>query len=247
MAKRQLEPELEVSEINSGVTSATVHGVLVELSPIKKGRRNNGVEYFEGKVSDGKEVRRLVSFEPSLWKEMGKMKDNGETVGFMNCQIKKSRYDEGYDLVVSKRSSIIASPKKYTLSDDVCQKVSSACELPKLSGIKDVAAHTGNKLSINGKVISVKVQNVKSKDRVLQMQECVVCDSSGSCRLVLWEELVGKVDCNKCYCISNVAVKAYGGKKYFSSIEMSKIIEVDDIGEVCGESIVVDDGRVFGW
>ena len=65
MAKRKLEQEheLEVSEINNEVSSATVHGVLVELSPIKKSR---DMEYFEGKVSDGKEVRRLVSFEPKL-------------------------------------------------------------------------------------------------------------------------------------------------------------------------------------
>ena len=46
MTKRKLEQEheLEVSEINNEVSSATVHGVLVELSPIKKSRKND-VEY----------------------------------------------------------------------------------------------------------------------------------------------------------------------------------------------------------
>ena len=50
---------------------------------------------------------------------------------------------------------------------------------------------------------------------------------------------------SKCYHISNVCVKEYGGKKYFSSTELSKIVEVDDIGKVCDESVVVDDGSQF--
>lgn len=65
--------ELDVSRIKKEESSATVHGVLVELSPMK--RRKSDVQYFEGKITDGKEVCRFVSFEPKLFKGNGEYKE----------------------------------------------------------------------------------------------------------------------------------------------------------------------------
>ena len=48
--------DLEKSEPS---TSATLHGVVNSLSPIKKGRRS---KYFEGSMSDGKTALRFVGF-----------------------------------------------------------------------------------------------------------------------------------------------------------------------------------------
>ena len=68
-----------------------------------------------------------------------------------------------------------------------------------LAGIRDVAAFVGNKFPVKGKVLSKEEpETVPSKERKLQTQFCVISDSSGSCKLVLWEKLVNKVDCNKC-------------------------------------------------
>ena len=88
-------------------------------------------------------------------------------------------------------------------------------------------------------------QSVRSKDRKLEMQSCILGDSSGSCKLVLWEELVGRVDCNKCYMFTDVVVKAYCGRKYLSTTGASAISEADvsEVGDVCHESVVEQDDR----
>ena len=49
MAKRKLE-ELDVSELRES-SSATVHGVILELSPVKSSRKNGDMKYFEGKLT----------------------------------------------------------------------------------------------------------------------------------------------------------------------------------------------------
>ena len=57
--------ELEVDEVESleePISTASIHGVISSLSPIKKGRKSN---YFDGSVSNGKSKVRLVGFSPS--------------------------------------------------------------------------------------------------------------------------------------------------------------------------------------
>ena len=45
--------------------NATVHGVVLELSPMKTSHKNQDIKYFNGKLSDGKKMARLISFEPN--------------------------------------------------------------------------------------------------------------------------------------------------------------------------------------
>ena len=47
-------------------TNVTVHGVILELSPIKSSRNNLDVKCFNGSITDGTKVARMVCFEPKL-------------------------------------------------------------------------------------------------------------------------------------------------------------------------------------
>ena len=42
--------ELDVSDIKESCDSATVHGVVVELSPMKANRKDSAKKYFTGKA-----------------------------------------------------------------------------------------------------------------------------------------------------------------------------------------------------
>ena len=57
--------EWDASEIEAS-DSACVHGIVTDLSPIKKNRKNEAVRYFQGELSDGKKFVRVISFDPSL-------------------------------------------------------------------------------------------------------------------------------------------------------------------------------------
>ena len=66
--KRKLE-EFDVSKvkINDGTI---VHGVVTDLSPMKKSKKDESRKYFSAQVSDGKKCLRVTSFEPSLRQAM---------------------------------------------------------------------------------------------------------------------------------------------------------------------------------
>ena len=134
---------------------------------MKKSRNNDEVKYFDGKLTDGKVVRRLVSFDPSMLNEMKGLKSRGESISLVNCVIQKSRYGEEFEVVASKRSSLVASPKRFNIDEsELNPSVSCVNELPKLSAMEGVPAFVGNKLSIRAKVMAVKdPQNVQPKGR----------------------------------------------------------------------------------
>ena len=192
MAKRKFE-ELDVSDLNAETSCATVHGAILELSPVKVSRKNRDVKYFEAKLTDGKKVARLVSFEPKLHKDLEKLKDSNESVSCVNCNVKKNWDGSQFEEVAVNKSTIRNSPKKFLISSQEKLQV-SVTDLPELAGIEDLAVH--GKVSIVGKIVSVTpVEEVKSKtnDKCFRKQECTIADKSCASRFVLWEELVEKV------------------------------------------------------
>ena len=76
--------ELEVSEIEESCDGATVHGVVVELSPVKADRKDSAKKCFTGKLSDGEKNVRLVSFDPSSCAVFDKSCVNSSAVGVEN-------------------------------------------------------------------------------------------------------------------------------------------------------------------
>ena len=105
-------------------------------------------------------------------------------------------------------------------------------------------------MAINQQVIvSIKVVDVKAATNVisksgkkLQMQECIVSDESGVCRLVLWENDVHRLKVDECYKVENVMVRMFQDRKHLSMSESSVVKPIADLGEVASMSI--DEGEV---
>lgn len=217
------------------------------MSPIKTSTRNKDIKYIEGRISDGKDECRFVSFDTvKNKKEIEDRMEKGESVKFRNCAVKRSRNREGYEVVMSVKSSVASSPKRFKISDNnMVPKVasSSSRDLDKLECVEDIAVNVGVKVGIRGKMVSVKdVVEVKSKDGMeYRKQDCVFSDGRKGYRLVLWQNLVNKVESGACYRFGNVLVKSYQGLKYFSTTADTEVTVIDDIGEVCGQ---LDDGKV---
>ena len=160
-AKRKLE--FDVSSINGEVQSATVHGRVLELSPVKASIKNEDVKFFDCKLTDRKEVCRMVSFEPKVWSEID------ELISVVNCGIKKSKMQTGYELVLYGKLSVISSPKQFKVNDNLLEsKVCGVSELERIDMIENIAANVGNKVLIKRKILSLKnSETIKSaNDRV---------------------------------------------------------------------------------
>ena len=150
MAKRKLESKWDVSEAQES-SSATVHGIVTEVSPVKVSRKNASVRYFDGRMTDGKTSVRMVCFEPSPRNTLESARQKKEVVSFVGCSVKQARNKEdGVELLASKRSTVLPSPRKYVLPETA---IMTCNETMQLFDVKDISA--SQKVSVLVKVLSV--------------------------------------------------------------------------------------------
>ena len=53
-SRKRKGEELDISEITESCSSATVHGMVSDVSPVKSSRKNADIKYFDCRLSDGK-------------------------------------------------------------------------------------------------------------------------------------------------------------------------------------------------
>lgn len=220
MAKRSIEDEYDVSEIIQS-KRARVHGVVTELSPIKVGKKSNR-RYFEGQIADGKKSVRMVSFHAHLRDALHTSLNDNSSVILGNCNIECKTGQE--TIFLNEKSVVQRSPKKFEVSTNILSQHTELCDL-----------NQGNTIKTKVKVLRVSAPETiesKQKAQTFQKQDCVVSDSSGCCRLVLWESHVGKFEVGKCYKLIGVLVRCFNDINYLSVSANSEIEKIDDIGEV---------------
>ena len=149
--KRKAEDVWEVSDVEES-GSATVHGVVSEVSPVKVSRKNSSVRYFDGKLTDGKKTVRMICFEPSLRSKLETSRLDGSTVAVANCQVKPAR-GGGVEIMATSRSEVSASPRKMNVT--VCGVEEVDVELRELNSLA-----TNTDVSVCIKVISVAAPDV---------------------------------------------------------------------------------------
>lgn len=55
-------------------------------------------------------------------------------------------------------------------------------------------------------------------ERKLELAEAVFADASGSIALDIWEAMIDTIKEGNCYCLSNVLVRIWSGKKKLSTL-----------------------------
>ena len=115
IGKKRKMDEWDVSEIETS-SEACVHGVPVFVSPTRKSRKNNAVSLFDGQMSDGKKVVRMISFDPSLQSEMKKAQETKCVIALSKCQVKANRDTDELEIVISKWSKMAMTIKLSVLS-----------------------------------------------------------------------------------------------------------------------------------
>ncbi len=199
--------------------SKSVSGVPLGLSPVKKSRSNSSVSYFDGKLSDGQQCVRVISFETDHLDCMKRAQNSKSAVLLSNCA--------GLEVVLSNRSTVLASPKQFSVEGVGCKKA------VKIADILDIAVNE-----------SVDVSIVRKGDgKELKKQEVVIGDETGSCRMVLWEEDVNELHNGTSYCLSDVGVREYGSRKYIGYTSRSLKEVVGDVENVKDDNVPGFDDR----
>ena len=86
--KREVLEVEDMELLEELLSTASVHGVISSLSPVKKGCKSN---FFNGSVSDGKSKVRLVGFSSSQRTRMKSLMDKKQPVKLDDCEMRHGR------------------------------------------------------------------------------------------------------------------------------------------------------------
>ena len=230
-AGQKRKADYDVSELEwcGEGKGANVCGVMLEVSLVKKSSRDPRVQYFDGKLTDGKKVVRVVCFDAKKRAAFEESREKQKSIGLRKCQVKEKRGE--FEVIASTNTEVASSEKKF----DVEKSILNSVEVKSLSNLDDFQLN--QHVSMRVKVVKIEASvTVTTKDgRVVKKQECKCADGSGSCRLVLWEKFIGCFQVGKCYDFQTVTVRMFEGQKYLSTSSDCKVKECDDIGEIVEE------------
>ena len=224
MAQKRLHYEIEhIEKVENPIESATIHGVVTTLSPIKKGRTTT---FFDGTLADTSGRIRIVGFNADHQKFMKDFMNKREPVQLTDCQIKPARRGNDMEIMFKGTTKLQPPPKKFDIStfyfsDEGPAEISVA----QLESFNDY-----DRVTVNIKVMTTinptEVSGGKTK------QEVTVADSSGVCIVTLWEQNIGKLEKNQSYTLKSFLVRDFCGKSLTMAREGSDIRPIPDIGEV---------------
>ena len=84
-----------------------------------------------------------------------------------------------------------------------------------------------NLVTLKGKVVTVK-DPVIVGERKLKLAEAVFADANGSIALDIWEAMIDTIKEGNCYCLSNVQVRLWSGKKKLSTSFRTTVSSITD-------------------
>ena len=223
MASRKRAREVtNFDEVTEPMESATIHGVITSLSPIKKGRKS---VFFDGHASDEKSSKRIVAFSPSQHSEMEKYKSGRKVVKFDDCQVARGRRGDQLEFVMKSKSTL--GPSSHQID-------TSAIDTNVLvTGITSKCVY--DLVNVHAKVLKISGQETLDDGSI--KQDIIVGDLTGTLRVTVWGEIVGTLSKGDSYLFSNFMVREFSGLKYLSMRkDLSVIEQIRDIGETVESS-----------
>ena len=206
---------LSPSKISETDQHATITGVVASLSPVKPSR------YFDGELTDGETVIRLVGFDKTKRQELQSFCESNIPVTLTDCLIQKNKFKSCLEVVLKSHTKIEPSTSEFNVTD--LRTVGSSTIL--LNQMHEFSDY--QRVTVRVKVVKVhephKLNIGKTK------QDIVVADSTGKATVTLWEGDVGQLQENKSYKLNKLEVRSYQGKQYLSFPSTASQDDISDI------------------
>lgn len=178
--------------------SATVHGMVLDVSPLKEGKRS---KYFAGKLTDGEKSIRVVGFRGEQQSRLANCQEKCQAVSLVDCEVKRSLFSDSVEIVLRSSSKVVMSPKKFKI-DDLSLVATPEIVLKALAEMSDY-----EKVCVNVKVI--RLEDPMKVSGGFRKQDVTIADVTCASRIALWEGDVGKMEVGKSYRVHNVVVRSY--------------------------------------
>ena len=93
------------------------------------------------------------------------------------------------------------------------------------------------RVKVQAKVIHLgPPAKIDTQKKPLTKQDCIISDSTGTCKLVLWQDNVDKMVVGTSYIVSNLRIKKFADAQFLSFTVDTTWNIVNDIGEVCHQT-----------
>ena len=223
-AKRPRADDDDDSAPISVLTSASpvkkVEGVVVNISPMKKGKF--GTTFCDGRITDGNSSMRFVAYDSKVRR---RLLDCKGAITISNCEIKPGRRDgDGLEVHIRNSADVAQSSTVF----DVTPPSETKDAITPISAVQQFNQY--ERVTVEAKVMQLhEPQEISG----MKKQDLLIADTSGCIRLTIWEETIGKVTKDQSYRFTNMMVRIFKGNKFISTSKTdSDITSIDNITNV---------------
>ena len=189
---------------------------------------------------------RLVGFDSKKQEQLASFHEDKQTVAIENCQLKKSKFSDEIEIIVTTATTFSKSPKKFNVPVNDTSSASSPTALDTIHKLQNF-----QNIIVQAKVLTVK-EPLEVKPSLLK-QDIIVADSTGTARLTVWQEDTNKISVGSSYVFDKVTVRSYDGAKYltppksgWSYTTCANIGDVEDEPEVPRDKNEMNSASVDG-
>ena len=177
--------------------------------------------YFDGELTDGDAIIRVVGFDKAKRQELKSFCDYGVPVTLRNCLIQQNKYKQSLEVVLKSHTKIEPSEIQFNVPN--LKTVGSS-----LVQIDQLSQHE----RVNVKVSVIKVNEAQTVPGGKVKEEVIVADSTGKATVTLWVTDVGLLKQHKSYQLNRLEIRYYQGKHHLSFPSAASVDEISDVEDV---------------
>ena len=215
---------LSPSNIQHPDQHASVQAVITSLSPQK-----NDSNFFEGEVTDGECVMRIVGFESKQWQQLHSFCDKELPVTLTNCQIQYNKFKNKLEIVVKSYTKLEQSNAQFSIADPKTVG-STFIELRQLDDLQDY-----DRVTVRVTVMKITEPQVVGTGKT--KQDITVADATRRATLTLWQPHINSLSTGQSYKMNRLEVRSYLGRQHLSFPSTGATVDhISDIGPVADDS-----------
>ena len=197
----------------SGITEphlfASVHGIITSLSPMKTSKKSTD-KYFDGRFADEDRSMRFIGFHAEHHQQLQQYYNTFTPISLATVKIQKSSYSDDLEICLQSATNIDKSDRNFEADMIAMEEPGDA----KTISIRDMASTVAYQL-VNVRCKVCKIFPPQKVATGQQKQDIIVSDVTRTTRLTVWEDVIGTLQLNTFYKLTNVKVRVYKGKNTY--------------------------------
>lgn len=224
----QEQPPSSSKSTQQSSDESTLTGYVHLISQVQTSHKKTGIKYFDMALQTSQnESVRLVCYSPEKRTMLQQSQEKQLPVKITSARMSPNkRFSATDEYTISKKAKITPTSLEFSYNSDLSNRYVSVEDALKADLYQTVD-------------VEVKVLHKSPLKETLFQGNCTKCktdvivaDHTNSAKLVLWEDIIDKVDSGKSYRFNNCKIRIFDDHKYINTNEFTKITEIEEIKNV---------------